>query len=274
MSTILVLGANGNVGAPLVRSLLDAGHSVRAAGRSGQAPEGAEPVAFDYADLASFDAAFDGADAAYVLLPAGTVAVRELLLPVIEAAQRHKVKVVLQTAIGVDADESIPFRQVERALEASGLTFVILRPNWFADNFHSYWKAGIDHGIIAVPAAEGKTRRPGLQPDRSRSPVLCRGRRDPLEGRRPADRLSAGGGRRLHRDADRRGCVGRLCRPPRRNLLPGARRLDGAGHPRCGNLDRAPAAQPGLLCPGQCRTALRLTPRQDKGPRTGALSDA
>ena len=60
MSTILVLGANGNVGAPLVRSLLDAGHSVRAAGRSGQAPEGAEPVAFDYTDPASFDAAFDG----------------------------------------------------------------------------------------------------------------------------------------------------------------------------------------------------------------------
>ena len=157
MSTILVLGANGNVGAPLVRSLLDAGHSVRAAGRSGQAPEGAEPVAFDYTDPASFDAAFDGADAAYVLLPAGTVAVRELLLPVIEAAQRHKVKVVLQTAFGVDADESIPFRQVERALEASGLPFVILRPNWFADNFHTYWKAGIDHGIIAVPAADGKT---------------------------------------------------------------------------------------------------------------------
>ena len=157
MSTILVLGANGNVGAPLVRSLLDAGHSVRAAGRSGQAPEGAEPVAFDYTDPAAIDRAFDGADAAYVLLPAGTVAVRELLLPVIEAAQRHKVKVVLQTALGVDADESIPFRQVERALEASGLPFVILRPNWFADNFHTYWKAGIDHGVIAVPAADGRT---------------------------------------------------------------------------------------------------------------------
>jgi uncharacterized protein YbjT (DUF2867 family) len=157
MSTILVLGANGNVGAPLVRFLLDAGHSVRAAGRSGQAPEGAQPIAFDYADPASIDRAFAGADAAYVLLPAGTVAIRELLLPVIEAAKRHNVKVVLQTALGVDADESIPFRQVERALEASGLPFVILRPNWFADNFHTYWKAGIDHGTIAVPAGDGKT---------------------------------------------------------------------------------------------------------------------
>ena len=64
MSTILVLGANGNVGAPLVRSLLDAGHSVRAAGRSGRAPEGAEPVAFDYTDPAAIDRAFDGAAAA------------------------------------------------------------------------------------------------------------------------------------------------------------------------------------------------------------------
>lgn len=34
---------------------------------------------------------------------------------------------------------------------------MILRPNWFADNFHSYWKAGVDQGVIAVPAGEGKS---------------------------------------------------------------------------------------------------------------------
>ncbi len=42
-------------------------------------------------------------------------------------------------------------------MENSGIPYVILRPNWFADNFHSYWKAGIDQGVIAVPAAEGKS---------------------------------------------------------------------------------------------------------------------
>ena len=48
------------------------------------------------------------------------------------------------SVFGVEADDSIPYRQVEIALfEKSGVPFVILRPNWFADNFHIFWKAGI-----------------------------------------------------------------------------------------------------------------------------------
>lgn len=154
---ILVLGANGNVGAPLLRALLAQGHSVRAASRTGSGPAGTEAIAYDYTDPASVDRAFAGVDAAYVMLPAGQIAVLDMLLPAIEAAKRHKVKVVLQSVFGVDADDSIPYRQVEIALETSGLPFVILRPNWFADNFHTFWKQGLDHGTIAVPAAAGKS---------------------------------------------------------------------------------------------------------------------
>ncbi|MFK8250079.1 SDR family oxidoreductase [Ancylobacter terrae] len=154
---ILVLGARGTVGTPLVAALLAKGEKVRAASRSGAAVAGAESVAFDYADPATHAAAFDGVDRAYVLLPTGHTNVKELLAPVIAAAAARGVKVVLQTALGVDADDSIPYRQVELALEASGVPFVILRPNWFADNFHTFWKPGIDHGVIALPAGEGRT---------------------------------------------------------------------------------------------------------------------
>ncbi len=75
----------------------------------------------------------------------------------IAAAVARGVKVVLQTAFGVDADDNIPYRQVELALIRSGTPHVILRPNWFADNFHTFWKPGIDHGRIALPAGDGKT---------------------------------------------------------------------------------------------------------------------
>jgi uncharacterized protein YbjT (DUF2867 family) len=67
------------------------------------------------------------------------------------------VKIVFLSVFGVDADDSIPYRQVELKIIASGAPYVILRPNWFADNFHTYWKAGIEHGQIAVPAGEGKS---------------------------------------------------------------------------------------------------------------------
>lgn len=154
---ILVLGAGGNVGRPLVEALVAKGEAVKAATRSGRAVAGAPGVVFDIADPATFGPAFEGVDRAFVLLPTGTVDVKERLLPIIAAAAARKVKVVLMTALGVNADDAIPYRQAELALEASGTPFVILRPNWFADNFQTFWKPGIDHGQIAVPAGEGKT---------------------------------------------------------------------------------------------------------------------
>ena len=154
---ILVLGATGNVGRPLVAALLAKGEKVKAASRAGKPVEGAEAVAFDYADPSTFGPAFAGVDRAYVLLPGGYADSKGLLTPVIEAAAARKVKVVFQSVFGVDADDAIPYRQVELALEKSGTPYVILRPNWFSDNFHTYWKAGIDRGQIAVPAGNGKS---------------------------------------------------------------------------------------------------------------------
>ncbi|EPF9728034.1 SDR family oxidoreductase [Vibrio fluvialis] len=157
MNKVLVLGASGHVGQPLVAELLAKGEQVKAASRSGQAFGAAEGVVFDFADPTTFDAAFDGVDRAYVMLPGGYVESKALLEPVIQAATERNVKVVFQSVLGVDADDSIPYRQVEIALENSGVPYVILRPNWFADNFHTYWKAGIDQGVIGVPAGEGKS---------------------------------------------------------------------------------------------------------------------
>lgn len=154
---ILVLGATGNVGRPLVSALLAKGEAVKAASRSGAPVEGAEGVAFEFSRPETFEAALEGVDRVFVLLPVGYVNSRELLTPIIEAAAARKVKVVLQTALGVDADDAIPYRQVEIALEKSGTPYVILRPNWFTDNFLTFWKPAIDHGVIAVPAGQGKS---------------------------------------------------------------------------------------------------------------------
>ncbi|MBS1180335.1 MAG: NmrA family protein [Proteobacteria bacterium] len=155
---ILVLGATGNVGRPLVRALVAKGEAVRAASRDGKPVEGADGVVFNILDPMTFPAAFDGVDRAFVMMPGGYTEAKALLPPVIEAAASRGVKVVFQSVLGVDADESIPYRQVEIALEKSGTPYVILRPNWFTDNFINYWKPGIDAaGVIAVPAADGKS---------------------------------------------------------------------------------------------------------------------
>ncbi|MCW2246019.1 uncharacterized protein YbjT (DUF2867 family) [Azospirillum fermentarium] len=154
---ILVLGATGTVGTPLVERLVALGQRVKAASRAATPVAGAEAVRFDYTDPSGWDAAFDGADRAFVAAPTGTMDPLGMLAPVLTALAARRVKVVLQTALGVDADDSIPYRQAERLLERSGAAFVILRPNWFSDNFRTFWLAGIGQGVVAVPAGEGKS---------------------------------------------------------------------------------------------------------------------
>ncbi|HEV7308273.1 SDR family oxidoreductase [Ensifer sp.] len=154
---ILVLTANGTIGGKLVVALVARGEAVKAATRKATPIEGAEAVTFDYLDASTHDTALVGVDRLFVLAPGGHLDPVGLLGPIVKTAAARGIKIVLMTVIGVDADDSIPYRQVELLLEKSGTPYVILRPNWFADNFHSYWIEGIRHGTISVPAAEGKT---------------------------------------------------------------------------------------------------------------------
>jgi uncharacterized protein YbjT (DUF2867 family) len=65
---------------------------------------------------------------------------------------------MLISALGVDAVEQAPLRQVERHLMASGLKYTILRPNFFMDNFTTGFLApSVKQGAIHLAAADGKT---------------------------------------------------------------------------------------------------------------------
>lgn len=155
---ILVTGATGTVGTQVVNGLLARGEQVVAATRQATPVAGAEARAFDLTDPATLPGVFAGVDRAYLLVPSGHLDADALLAPVIDAAAKAGVKVVLQSVIGVDADDDIPYRKVEIQLEKSGTPYVILRPNWFSDNFRTYWGPGIRAaGVIAVPAGEGRT---------------------------------------------------------------------------------------------------------------------
>lgn len=152
--TILVAGGTGTVGRQVARALAERGAQARIGSRRGDAGS----VRLDYADPAGFDAALEGVDAAYVVVPTGEMDPVGTVGPFIDRAAARGVKIVLQTAHGVDADEAIPLRRLERRLEASGARYVILRPNWFIDNFLTYWGPGIRQaGVIAVPAGDGAT---------------------------------------------------------------------------------------------------------------------
>jgi len=159
VAQILVTGSTSNVGRPLVERLGSLGERVRAASREpsrGEASDGVQPIWFDYGEPRSFDPALEDVDRVVVISPPVPTP-HPLVLPFLESATRDRRKVVLMTAMGTEYEDDGSLRQVERALEQSGAPFVILRPNWFMDNFHTGWVEDITHtGVIALPAADAR----------------------------------------------------------------------------------------------------------------------
>jgi uncharacterized protein YbjT (DUF2867 family) len=160
MKKILVVGASGTVGTQLSKLLTDAGHQVRATTtrKSAVGTQGAvERVHLDLASGEGLAAAFEGVQRAFFLAPPGYADQHKLLSPLIAEAKRRKLeKVVLMTAMGANAADT-PFRRAEVELEKSGLAYNIVRPNWFMQNFNTFWLAGIrDEGAIRLPVGKGK----------------------------------------------------------------------------------------------------------------------
>lgn len=153
---ILVVGASGTVGSELVRLLKAEGHEVRAT--TSQAPKHSGQVRVNLATGEGLSAAFQGVTKAFFLSPPGFADHHKMLSPLIQEAKRRGLKkVVLMTAMGANAVETSPFRRAEIELEKSGLNFTILRPNWFFQNFNTFWIQGIlQQGKILLPAKNAK----------------------------------------------------------------------------------------------------------------------
>lgn len=155
MSKIVVLGASGTVGAELARLLKDQGQDVlRATSRA--KPE-ADQIHVNLVSQAGVEQVAQ-ADKIFLMSPPGHVNQDHLLIPVIQEAVRAKVKkIVLMTAMGADANPQGPMRKAELFLEGSGVAYNIIRPNWFMQNFNSYWVNDINQlGKILLPVEDAQ----------------------------------------------------------------------------------------------------------------------
>lgn len=155
---ILIVGASGTVGSELSRLLKKQGHRVRATTSKKVTQATDELVHINLATGEGIRDAFEGVDRAFLLSPPGHADQHAILSPLIfEAKRRGLKKVVLMTAMGANANEQSPFRKAEIDLEKSGLNYNIIRPNWFLQNFNTFWIQGINtESAIALPAGTAK----------------------------------------------------------------------------------------------------------------------
>ncbi|KQQ68478.1 SDR family oxidoreductase [Microbacterium sp. Leaf320] len=163
--TILVTGATGNLGRLVIASLLERGadpQSIVAGVRDvAKAQDLGVPVArLDYSDPASITAALDGVDS--VLLISGSEVGQRVAQhkAVIDAAKDAGVaKFVYTSAPKATTSDLVlapEHKATEELIQASGLPSVILRNNWYTENYAADFARAAETGVLASGAGDGR----------------------------------------------------------------------------------------------------------------------
>ncbi|MFJ7219434.1 NAD(P)H-binding protein [Amycolatopsis sp. NPDC098790] len=134
---IVVTGATGNIGRPLVAALESAGEEVRPVSRRG-------PVPADLTDAATLRPAFEGASAVFLLLPPGF---RGPLAPVLDQIDGARVVLLSSQGVGTGRHPSL----FEDEVRGSGLQWTVLRPGGFASNALQWAESVRSSRSLAAP---------------------------------------------------------------------------------------------------------------------------
>ncbi len=166
--TILVTGATGTVGSEVVKQLLSAKgerKDIKAAARSANDSTlrnlGVQVLELDYNKPDTISTALRGVDKLFLLTPFQSNMV-DLTSNLVNEAKKAGVKyIVKQSVLGADAEPGITptrlHRQAEKVIEESGIPFTFLRPNFFMQNFVTFYSNFIKtQGAFYVPAGDAK----------------------------------------------------------------------------------------------------------------------
>jgi uncharacterized protein YbjT (DUF2867 family) len=158
MIMIVVAGATRNVGRPLVEALAAAGEEVMAVSRNaaGDLPDGVRHQQADLGSPESLKVALDGADALFLLLAGDMLVDGSKQWQLLDAVKSSGVRrVVLLSSQGARTRPQSPshsgLRQVEEAVQNSGLESTILRAGGFASNAFGWAQMVRSQRMVAAP---------------------------------------------------------------------------------------------------------------------------
>ncbi|AXL11428.1 SDR family oxidoreductase [Microbacterium foliorum] len=163
--TILVTGATGNLGRLVIASLLERGadpQSIVAGARdvAKAADLGVRVARLDYAEPATIAAALDGVDS--VLLISGsevgqrTAQHRAVIDAAADAGVTKFVYTSAPKATTSDLVLAPEHKATEELIAASGLPSVILRNNWYTENYAADLSRASETGVLAAGAGSGR----------------------------------------------------------------------------------------------------------------------
>ncbi len=159
---VVVVGASGNVGSAVVRSLAAADIPVRAGGTNVHKLQerypGVPAARLDFADPRSFASALEGASGLFLLRPPPISRVGPTLNALLDEADKAGLAhVVFSSVAGADSNRIVPHHRVETHLARSTLSWTILRPGFFAQNVADAYRTDIvEQNRIQLPAGAGR----------------------------------------------------------------------------------------------------------------------
>ena len=141
MAPILVLGGTGTVGSRVAALLRDSGREVRVAARHAG-------HRFDWDDPGTWAGALSGVPEMFLLLPDQTGLPQEFLATARRAGVR---RVVMHSDRGLEVMGNAPLQDAERQVRASGLDWTIVRPDWFHQDFETFFRPAVLAGKLCLP---------------------------------------------------------------------------------------------------------------------------
>jgi uncharacterized protein YbjT (DUF2867 family) len=161
---ILVIGATGNVGREVVKSLHARGYNARAAASSEKSftrlpEEAAEKVVFDFAKPETIAPAFAGIKKMFLMRPPAISDIETYIKPVIDYAAENGVEqIAFLSLMGVEEKSYVPHYKVEQFMKESGVPYTFLRAGFFMQNLDTTHRADIvEYDDIFIPAGNAKT---------------------------------------------------------------------------------------------------------------------
>jgi uncharacterized protein YbjT (DUF2867 family) len=157
-SVVLVTGATGHVGRPVVSQLLNMGVTVRALARNPDSAgllDGVEVVRGDLSAPDTLDKSLGGIEAVFLLWPGLPT---DFAPAVLDALKKHARRIVYLSSMGVRDDlaqQDSPINafhaNIEQLIERSGLEWTFLRCSGFATNTLGWAQQIRAYGVVRWP---------------------------------------------------------------------------------------------------------------------------
>jgi uncharacterized protein YbjT (DUF2867 family) len=163
---ILVTGATGTIGSYVVDQLLQREVNFRAAYHDSAKAStinlpGVEIVQIDYAKLETISTSLAGVEKLFLLTP-GLQETDKIISNFVDEAGKAGVKRIVNLSVmgagsGLRTIGGRPHREAEKVIEASGISYTHLRPNYFMQNFVNFYAQNIrDQNAFFLPLSDAK----------------------------------------------------------------------------------------------------------------------